>query len=135
MHYRALKYGINASSYWKTNYAYRYGAHHIDIMDKLANYQPSAFASLDEIASMLGFPGKMGMSGSKVWDTYLEGGIQEIRDYCETDVLNTFLVYLQFEMMRGHLTPEAYEQECQKVREFLGKSNKAHLKAFLEAWY
>jgi len=104
-------------------------------MDKLANYQPSAFASLDEIASMLGFPGKMGMSGSKVWDTYLEGGIQEIRDYCETDVLNTFLVYLQFEMMRGHLTPEAYEQECQKVREFLGKSNKAHLKAFLEAWY
>ncbi|MCV6637649.1 ribonuclease H-like domain-containing protein [Candidatus Albibeggiatoa sp. nov. NOAA] len=134
LHYRALKYGINASHYWKVNYAYRYGSHHIDLMDKLANYQPSAFASLDEIASMLGFPGKMGMSGSKVWDTYLDGGIQEIRDYCETDVLNTFLVYLQFEMMRGHLTPEVYEQECNKVRQFLEQSDKAHLKDFLNAW-
>jgi predicted PolB exonuclease-like 3'-5' exonuclease len=134
LHYRALKYGINASHYWRVNYAYRYGSHHVDLMDKLANYQPNAFASLDEIASMLGFPGKLAMDGSKVWDTYLNDGIEAIRDYCETDVLNTFLVYLQFELMRGHFSPELFEQECEKVRDLLKQSDKPHLQAFLAAW-
>ncbi len=135
LHYRALKYGINANNYWHTNYTYRYGTHHIDIMDKLANYQPSAFASLDEIANMLGFPGKMGIDNGKVWDTYLAGDIQPIRDYCEINVLNIFLVYLQFELMRGHLTSETLRLEYDRLREYLQQSNKAHLMAFLEAWH
>ncbi len=39
---------------------------------------------------MLGFPGKMCMSGADVWDEYCLGNISKIRDYCETDVLNTY---------------------------------------------
>ena len=52
---------------------------------------------------LLGFPGKLGMSGDKVWQCWLDGGIDQIRNYCETDVLNTYLVYLRFEFMRGNL--------------------------------
>ena len=72
-------------------------------MDVIAGYQPRASASLDQTAVLLGFPGKLGMSGDKVWDKFKEGGIREIRDYCETDVLNTWLIYLRFELMRGNL--------------------------------
>ena len=113
LHYRALKHGIQAPRYWEkgesdrdfkwNNYLARFHWRHVDLMDVLANFNNRAFAKLDEIAVMLGFPGKLGMSGAKVWDTYLEGGIKEIRDYCETDVLNTWLVYLRFEYMRGNL--------------------------------
>lgn len=148
LHYRALLHGVQAPLYWMTdnttdgqfrwnNYLNRYHERHVDLMDILSGYQNRAFAPLDQIASLLGFPGKMGMSGQKVWDTYLEKGLQgveEIRNYCETDVLNTYLIYLRFELMRGHLTPDSYIQECQRVRESLKTEQKPHLNEFLNAW-
>ena len=74
-------------------------------MDVLANFNNRAFAKLDEIAVMLGFPGKLGMErGQGVGQVPGRGHqIAEIRNYCETDVLNTWLVYLRFEYMRGNL--------------------------------
>jgi predicted PolB exonuclease-like 3'-5' exonuclease len=144
LHYRALLHGVNAGRYWEmgdtdrefryNNYISRYHTRHLDLMDLLASYQPRAVARLDEIATMLGFPGKMGMDGSKVFDTWMEGGIQAIRDYCETDVLNTYLVYLRFEQVRGNLTEAEYVDECQVVRDMLQQEDKDHFREFLQAW-
>ena len=103
-------------------------------MDVLAAYQPRASAPLDEIAQMLGQPGKLGMHGSEVWSHYLAGKIDAIRDYCETDVLNTYLIYLRFELLRGNLEKLQWEKETQRVREFLKKEDKPHFQAFLQAW-
>jgi hypothetical protein len=144
IHYRALLHRITASRYWDmgdddnsfryNNYLNRFHYRHMDLMDILAAYQSRANAPLDQIATMLGFPGKMGMSGDKVWQSFQEGKISEIRNYCETDVLNTYLVYLRFELLRGKLTHESYQQECQKVRDLLQSENKPHLLEFLQAW-
>lgn len=141
LHYRALLNGISAPTYWETNdefrwnnYLSRYHYRHTDLMDILAGYQSRANAPLHEIAIMLGLPGKMGIDGSKVWDYYQCGKIEQIRNYCETDVLNTYLVYLRFELIRGKLTPEQYEKECQLVREMLQQEQKPHLTEFLNAW-
>ena len=76
----------------------------------------------------------MGMSGGKVWEAYQAGKLSEIRNYCETDVLNTWLVYLRFQLMRGHITHEKYAMECELVRKVLKQSGKAHLQAFESAW-
>ena len=103
-------------------------------MDVLANFNNRAFAKLDEIAVMLGFPGKLGMSGDKVWDKFREGGIAEIRDYCETDVLNTWLVYLRFEFMRGKLDARDLDREYALVRETLQGMSRPHLDEFLATW-
>jgi predicted PolB exonuclease-like 3'-5' exonuclease len=103
-------------------------------MDVLAGYQPRAVARLDEIATMLGFPGKMGMDGSKVWDNYQGGDIEGIRNYCETDVLNTYLVYQRFELIRGRTSAAQYAQSCEQVRTELEQRNKPHLTEFLENW-
>lgn len=144
LHYRAMVNGVTASKYWDVgdddrdfkwnNYVSRYHWRHTDLMDVLAGFQPRANAPLDEMATLMGFPGKMGMSGSKVWESYLAGDIKGIRDYCETDVLNTYLVYLRFELMRGKMTAEQYDEECQVVREHLINENKLHFDQFLEAW-
>ena len=83
---------------------------------------------------MLGFPGKLGMSGDKVWQKWLDGGINDIRDYCETDVLNTYLVYLRFEFMRGNLDQAGLEREFTLVRETLRAANVPHLDEFSDAW-
>ena len=39
------------------------------------------------MAKLCGFPGKLGMDGSAVYPAYRAGRIEDIRRYCETDVL------------------------------------------------
>ncbi|MDA0679376.1 MAG: 3'-5' exonuclease [Proteobacteria bacterium] len=144
LHYRALKHGIQAPRYWETgdsdrdfrynNYLNRFHWRHIDLMDVLAGYQMRGRASLDQMAVMLGFPGKLGMSGDKVWQCWLDGGIEDIRNYCETDVLNTYLIYLRFEFMRGNLDVVALEREFELVRTTLQTMDQSHLNEFLAAW-
>ena len=103
LHYRGLIHGVVASRYWDlgdgdyadsrdfkwNNYISRYHTRHLDLMDLLAMYQPRANAPLDDLAKLIGFPGKLGMDGSKVWEAWQNGEIAGIRDYCETDVMNT----------------------------------------------
>ena len=144
IHYRSLIHGIISQRYWENgdedqsfrwnNYLSRFHSRHTDLMDVLSGYITTARAPLNEIATILGFPGKMGMSGEKVWDYFLAGDIESIRDYCETDVLNTYLVYLRYQLIRGKLTNNLYAEECQKVSDMLKKERKTHLKEFLEAW-
>lgn len=144
LHYRALKNGVRAPRYWEmgesdrdfkwNNYLSRFHWRHVDLMDVIAGFQPRGRASLDQIAVMLGFPGKLGMSGDKVWETYSAGGIKKVRDYCETDVLNTWLVYLRFEFMRGNLDEKDLEREYTLVRKSLANMDQPHLNEFLSAW-
>jgi predicted PolB exonuclease-like 3'-5' exonuclease len=116
------------------NYLSRFHWRHIDLMDVIAGFQPRGRASLDQMAVMLGFPGKLGMSGDKVWGTFRDGGIKKIRHYCETDVLNTWLVYLRFELMRGNLDEKDLQREYALVRSTLEKMDQPHLNEFLAAW-
>lgn len=144
LHYRALRHGVVATRYWETgeadrdfrynNYLSRFHWRHLDLMDVLAGYQFRGAARLDEVAVLLGFPGKLGMSGDRVWDEYRAGHLAAIRDYCETDVLNTWLVYLCFEQMRGRYTAKELEREFELVAETLRQDGRAHLQEFLQAW-
>jgi predicted PolB exonuclease-like 3'-5' exonuclease len=144
LHYRGLIHGCVAPRYWDSgqldretkwdNYISRYQFRHTDLMDVLAMYSGRQNAPLTEIAQLLGFPGKLGMDGSKVFDAYREGRLRDIRDYCETDVLNTYLVYLRFELMRGHLSHEAHTQEELRVRQLLEASDAPHWAEFLDGW-
>jgi predicted PolB exonuclease-like 3'-5' exonuclease len=143
LHYRSLLQGVPAPRYWEkgsddpsfkwNNYLSRYHERHTDLMDVLAGYTGRANAPLDQIATLLDFPGKMGMSGAKVWDNYLDGDLAGIRNYCETDVLNTYLVYCRFLYIQGKLSEQAYQEEIQLVRDNLLKSGKTHLIDFANA--
>lgn len=144
LHYRSLIHGVVAPRYWETgdedtgfrwnNYLARFHWRHTDLMDVLSGYQPRAAAPLDEIAVLLGLPGKLGMAGNKVWDCYRAGELQRIRDYCDSDVLNTYLTYLRFELIRGHLGEAQYQQELGSVRDHLAESKEGHLAEFLASW-
>jgi predicted PolB exonuclease-like 3'-5' exonuclease len=144
LHYRALRHGLQAPRYWEVgdedqsfrfnNYLNRYHWRHLDLMDVLSGFQGRARVSLQNMALLLGFPGKLGMSGGQVWEAYQRGEIERIRNYCETDVLNTFLVFLRFELMRGRLSREEYGIEIARVRDTLAREARPHHLEFLEAW-
>jgi len=146
LHYRGLRHGVEASQYWDmgegdreykwNNYISRYHMRHLDLMDLLAMYSPKNNAPLDALAKLCGFPGKLGMDGSQVWAQYQAGGLEDIRRYCETDVMNTYLVYCRFQKMRGGFTAAEYEQEIAFVKETLGTLAPAepHWDEYLKAW-
>jgi 3'-5' exonuclease len=144
LHYRGMRHGVVASKYWDmgeddrefrwNNYIGRYHTRHLDLMDVLALYQPRGNAPLDAMAKLCGFPGKLGMDGSQVYPAYLEGRRDEIRRYCETDVMNTYLLYCRFQKMRGGLTESEYDGEMALVRETLGAIDEAHWREYLAAW-
>jgi 3'-5' exonuclease len=144
LHYRALVHGVKAQAYWDTglfdrdakwnNYLKRYEFKHTDLMDVLALYTGRQNAPLNEIALLLGLPGKLGMSGAMVFGAYKEGRLAEIRAYCETDVMNTWLVYLRFQAMRGHLSTDEYDDELLRAREFLETSGAPHWAEFAANW-
>ena len=144
LHYRALVNGIIAPRYWElgeedrefkwNNYISRYHTRHLDLMDLLALYQPRANAPLDALAKLCGFPGKLGMDGSKVWQAFQDGEIVAIRNYCETDVVNTYLMFQRFQLMRGHATHDQYEKEVKLVRDTLSQLDGPHWREYLNAW-
>lgn len=144
LHYRSLIHGLVAQRYWDTgdddrelrynNYLSRYHTRHVDLMDVLAKFNGRGNAPLDEIAKLCGFPGKLGMDGSQVWPAWQAGKAEEIRAYCETDVMNTWLVYCRFRHLRGEIDHVAYQQEIDLVREFLNNNDAPHWQAYRAAW-
>ena len=144
LNYRALQHGVVARRFWETgsedtsfrfnNYISRFHQRHLDLMEQLAMFNNRANAPLDQIATLLGFPGKMGMSGAKVFDAFQDGDLKGIRDYCETDVLNTWLVFLRFQLMRGEIDATGYQAELDLLRDYLQQEGHPHFLAFLEAW-
>ncbi|CAM5190999.1 3'-5' exonuclease [Oligella ureolytica] len=146
LHYRALIHGISSRRYWDkgqddrdfkfNNYLSRYHDRHVDLMDVLSGYTFRANAPLDQLAKLCGFPGKLGMDGSQVWPTWLAGGIDEIRAYCETDVVNTWLMYLRYQLLRCDLDQAAYEDEIKLVHDSLSAlKERAPWDEYLAEWH
>ncbi|WP_434779848.1 3'-5' exonuclease [Neisseria sp. Ec49-e6-T10] len=149
LHYRSMIHGVAAPRYWDTgegdyndsrdfkwnNYISRYHNRHLDLMDLLALYQPRANVPLDDMAKLCGFPGKLGMDGSKVWQAYHDGKLKEIRDYCETDAANTYLMFLRFELIRGHLNADEYQLEIKRIKDYLNQQEALHWQEFCAAWH
>ncbi len=144
LNYRALILGLSAPIFWETgdenrdfrfnNYISRYHTRHLDLMDVLAMYQPRNNAPLDDVAQLAGFPGKIGIGGAKVWETWLAGEFAKVRDYCEADTANTYLLYLRYQLLRGVFTKDAYKKEIQLLRKYLQDLDKPHWREFLQLW-
>jgi predicted PolB exonuclease-like 3'-5' exonuclease len=140
--YRAMVHGIDAhwlygaGDKWNS-YQSRYSADwHCDLLDVLSDYGASARVKLNEVCAVLGLPGKFGLDGSKVAETIDAGDVQAVRDYCEADVLNTYLVYLRLMLHRGTLSLDAHNRAVADVIAMIKEQSeaRAHLTAFLEAW-
>ena len=146
LHYRGLRHGVVADKYWDmgdddrefkwNNYIARYHQRHLDLMDLLAMYTAKNNAPLDAMAKLCGFPGKLGMDGSQVYAQYLAGQTDDIQNYCETDVMNTYLMYCRYQKMRGGFTEKEYDTEIEFVQSTLGEltPHAPHWKEYLAAW-
>jgi predicted PolB exonuclease-like 3'-5' exonuclease len=120
LRYRAMVNRIPAAGVQVRQYFHRYTEDALDLCDVLGSYVPGAKVKLDDVSKILGLSGKpVGIDGSRVEEMVLAGQIEEVARYCETDVLNTYRVWLVYELFRGAITSEQLDWSERQIREFV----------------
>jgi predicted PolB exonuclease-like 3'-5' exonuclease len=131
LRYRAMVHRVAAAGLYARPYFNRYTDDAMDLCDVLAAFDPRAKVKLDLLCKTLGFAGKPGgIDGSQVETYVAEGKIAEVAAYCETDIVNTYRVWLVYELFRGRLSPEAFAGSERNLQEFLSRHlvTKPHLR-------
>jgi predicted PolB exonuclease-like 3'-5' exonuclease len=121
LRYRAMIHGVAAPGLAARLYFNRYTEDAVDLCDILSSFAPHTKSSLNELSKIMGLPGKPeGLDGSDVERYFLEGRIKEIADYCEMDVVNTYRVWLRYELFRGRLAESEHQASERSLAEFIG---------------
>jgi len=132
LRYRAMINRVPAPGLQARPYFNRYSNDAIDLCDVLASFGASGKMKLDELSRVLGLAGKPdGIDGGKVDAMIAAGQIDEVARYCETDVVNTYRLWLIYELFRGVLTTEELRWSERQLVEYVrtAKVGNAHLQA------
>ncbi|RDU61737.1 3'-5' exonuclease [Helicobacter sp. MIT 14-3879] len=129
---RALKYNINLSAYYEIenaqfgknkweNYRQRYSERfHLDLFDTLSNYGAARNLNLDSICKMAGIMGKYEISGKQVFELiFTENNLEKVDFYCQSDVLNTYWLFLKFELTKGMIQITDYLTNLARMQDNL----------------
>lgn len=132
LRYRAMVNRVSAPGLNARLYFHRYTEDALDLCDVFGSYSPGHKVKLDEICKIIGLPGKpQGIDGSEVETMVQAGRIAEVAQYCETDVLNTYRLWLVYELFRGGISTAQFENSEVQAREFVTakKVDNPHLTA------
>jgi 3'-5' exonuclease len=122
LRYRAMIHGVAAPGLAARPYFNRYTADAIDLCDILSSFAPHTKASLNELSKIMGLPGKPeGIDGTDVEGYFVDGKIKEIAAYCETDVVNTYRIWLRYELFRGRLSEGEHQASERNLIDFIGR--------------
>jgi predicted PolB exonuclease-like 3'-5' exonuclease len=120
LRYRAMVHGVAAPGLATRPYFHRYTEDAVDLCDVLSSSSSQAKATLHELCRVMGLPGKPdGMTGAEVEKYYRDGHIRQIAEYCESDVLNTYRVWLRYELFRGRLSEPEFQGSEANLVEFV----------------
>ena len=112
--------GVAAPGLAARPYFNRYSEDTIDLCDVLSSFSSQNKASLHELCRVMGLPGKPdGIGGADVERYGREGRVAEVAAYCETDVVNTYRVWLLYELFRGRLTENGLQASEANLRDYI----------------
>ena len=133
LRYRAIIHGVSAPGLAFRPYFNRYTEDALDLCDALSSFSARAKAKLHELCRAMGIPGKpYGIDGSEVERYYLEGRIKEVADYCETDIVNTYQLWLRYQLFRGRLNANEHAASERDLATFIGVWG--NVKPHFSAW-
>ncbi len=134
LRYRAMINEVSAPGLSARSYFNRYSEDALDLCDALASFTPGGKATLDEVSRAMGAPGKPhDIDGGEVAAYFAQGRIKEISDYCETDIVNTYRVWLRYALFRGTLSEAEFKASEADLTEFITArtETKPHLQHFV----
>jgi 3'-5' exonuclease len=111
---------VSAPGFNVRSYFHRYTEDALDLCGALSSYGSNGKTKLDEICKILGLPGKpKGVNGSNVEQMVAQGRIVDVAQYCESDLVNTYLVWLRYLLFCGLITDEQLEWSEAQAAEFI----------------
>jgi predicted PolB exonuclease-like 3'-5' exonuclease len=120
LRYRAMVHGVAAPGLTSRPYFNRYTEDAIDLCDVLSSFSSQGKATLHELCRVMGLPGKPdGISGAEVEKYYHDGHIREIAEYCESDFVNTYRLWLRYELFRGRLSDAEFQMSEASLIDFI----------------
>jgi predicted PolB exonuclease-like 3'-5' exonuclease len=141
LRYRALKYDIQcewffkAGTKWDNNYKSKYCQDvNLDLLDSFSDFGGSARIKMEEVCSLLNIPCKLDAKGDGVSKMFDEGKIQEIKDYCETDVLATYLLYIKYLYHIGNMDLKSLKKHESDLESYLANNPSTKIQEFLSLW-
>ena len=112
-------FNVNEKSFAQSRNRYNTDAH-LDLMDLFTNFGAGkATGGLNLLANLIGKPGKTGIDGSQVQDMFERGEVEAINDYCRSDVLDTYFVFLRSRVLCGQLTIEQEQEIVANTKSWL----------------
>lgn len=121
LRYRAMSNQISAPKLNTKGYFNRYSEDALDLCDVLASFDTRARTSLDLVSRTFGLAGKsaIGIHGSDVEKYVSTGRVNEVANYCEGDVVNTFRIWLRYELFRGTLSNDEFVETENNLFQFI----------------
>lgn len=146
--YRAMQYDLAAPWLFEegeriknmrfNNYVNRFQTRHLDLMDRFSQYGASRREAMDVVASLYGLPGKTDVDGSMVGALVANNDWQTLSIYCESDVMNTWLIYLRWLRLTGQLASPSFDHWQQQSMDYLAtferRDEKARHHEFIADW-
>lgn len=144
---RAMLYNLTAQAYFEVdsrilqktkweNYKSRYdGKFHLDLLDHISDFRAVSGFGLDGLCKVLELPGKFDVHGDDVLELYYQQEYNKIDEYCESDTLNTYWLFLKYELLRGNIQAEQYYENLKRMRTFLneGKAEASYSRIFSQS--
>ncbi len=133
--YRSMYHGIPIPWYynldeiakdkWYQSYDSRYSQDNIDLFDVFSGYRGGV--KMSEVCAAFGVPCKIDASGAGVYEMILSGNLLKVRNYCETDALVTFVLYVLHCHHTGAINNDGYLKTMQNLFEFITNGKQVHL--------
>ena len=146
--YRAMQYDLAAPWLFEegeriknmrfNNYVNRFQTRHLDLMDRFSQYGASRREGMDVVASLYGLPGKTDVDGSMVGALVAADDWQTLSVYCESDVMNTWLIYLRWLRLTGKLSSPSFahwqQQSVTYLKSFTQADGSVRHQDFIVEW-
>lgn len=125
---RSLRHKLACGWYYgNRDVRYRYSTEgHCDLMDFLTDYGGCRAMKLDEVSRSIGLPGKTDVHGGDVHAMYLNAVAHPERScqlaagvarYCQQDTIQTAVLWLRVQYLRGKITAETHDASLLTFRE------------------
>jgi len=135
---RAIIHGMEMLAFSQRLSAKPWESQDVDLMNIVSGFGKGYTASLNEIATLSGIPGKLETSGDDVCGLFYSGKLEQIIQYNCFDAITTYLLWLRLAHFSAKFSAEEYITEQLRVKNMLEtmaqKPENAYLHTYIDAW-
>lgn len=107
--YRCLKHElVLPPRFTNKDFKYRFSGVNFDLQDQMSDFGASSWPKLKHLSALIGIEAKQVGEGNLVLEMFQNGDLKRIEDYCEEDVLITYLVWLAHRHTIGAIDSDSF---------------------------